>query len=525
MLSNLKLRTKLFAGFALVLILSTISTMSAIRYMQEMVEHTEDMFQRAHMAVAHALSTESKIIKMSREVKDLVLAEKDDEFEAHVAMVYQLEEEVLAGFEALYACFTGDQTLLDEALAAFEKWGPIRKDTIELKQMGYANAASEATRRRGTPQVMLIEGFINQIVEAAEAQAEASRQQVMVKADNAVTVTVAVLVIAYAVALIAAFYITGTITRPVMRLLSLAQEIAEGNLAGSTSLRWGRDEVGRLGQALSAMRDGLQEMVRSVTDSVGLVNSSAEQMSAGTEEVSASVAQLASTANEFASSVDRLNQVAQEMSDSARKTDELAGRGSEAIERTVAIMAEISNVVTVLSADIKNLGQHSEQIEEIVTIITGIAEQTNLLALNAAIEAARAGEQGRGFAVVADEVRKLAEQSAEAAGEITQLIYQISGSARESVERADAGTRKVEEGMAVVTDTGQTFAQIAEVISRLVRDIEQTAGAVQEMAAGSQEMGAMAEQQSSSVQQMASLAGQVADAAGEVDRQMRRFKL
>ena len=74
MLSNLKLRTKLFAGFALVLILSTISTMSAIRYMQEMVEHTEDMFQRAHMAVAHALSTESKIIKMSREVKDLVLA-------------------------------------------------------------------------------------------------------------------------------------------------------------------------------------------------------------------------------------------------------------------------------------------------------------------------------------------------------------------------------------------------------------------------------------------------------------------
>lgn len=188
-------------------------------------------------------------------------------------------------------------------------------------------------------------------------------------------------------------------------------------------------------------------------------------------------------------------------------------------------MSEISNVVTVLSTDIKDLGQQSEQIEEIVGIITGIAEQTNLLALNAAIEAARAGEQGRGFAVVADEVRKLAEQSAQAAGEITQLIQQIRSSARTSVERADAGTRRVEEGMTVVADTGQTFAEIADVISGLVGEIGETAGAVQEMAAGSEEIGAMAEQQSSSVQQMANLASQVADAAAEVNRQMKRFKL
>jgi methyl-accepting chemotaxis protein len=526
MFRNRKLRTKLFLGFALVLILSTVSTIAAIRYMRQIVENAEAMTYYAHTAVTRALSTESTIIKMSREVKDLVLAETQADLQAQKVKVDELEQEVLAGFEALRERFTGDPTLIDEAVQAFLDWQPIRADTISFKEQRYDNLAAEVTRRRGTPQVQLIEQYISRIVEEAEAQATEFERQVMADAEQAVRLTLVALVIAYGVAVVAAFYITGTITKPVKGLLALAQEIAEGNLAGSVAtMRWHNDEVGQLGQALFAMRDGLREMVQSVTDAVRVVTSSAEEMSAGTQEVSASVEELASTANQFAMSVDKLNQIAQEMTDSAKKTDTLATRGTDAIERTVSLMSEISNVVTVLSTDIKDLGQQSEQIEEIVGIITGIAEQTNLLALNAAIEAARAGEQGRGFAVVADEVRKLAEQSAQAAGEITQLIQQIRSSARASVERADAGTRRVEEGMTVVADTGQTFAEIADVISGLVGEIGETAGAVQEMAAGSEEMGAMAEQQSSSVQQMANLASQVADAAAEVNRQMKRFKL
>jgi len=122
MFRNRKLRTKLFLGFALVLILSTVSTIAAIRYMRQIVENAEAMTYYAHTAVTRALSTESTIIKMSREVKDLVLAETQADLQAQKVKVDELEQEVLAGFEALRERFTGDQTLIDEAVQAFLDW-------------------------------------------------------------------------------------------------------------------------------------------------------------------------------------------------------------------------------------------------------------------------------------------------------------------------------------------------------------------------------------------------------------------
>ena len=188
-------------------------------------------------------------------------------------------------------------------------------------------------------------------------------------------------------------------------------------------------------------------------------------------------------------------------------------------------MTEITEVVNALAREIRDLGRQSEEIGKIVTLITGIANQTNLLALNAAIEAARAGEQGRGFAVVADEVRELAEQSAKAAGEITHLIQQIKDTAQASVERTAMGTGKVKEGMEVAAHTGQVFAEIASVIESLAAEIGGVAATTQELAAGAEEMSATIEQQSASTEQMAASALEVAEAAETVDKQMGRFKL
>ncbi|NMB00370.1 MAG: hypothetical protein GX971_02440 [Firmicutes bacterium] len=273
------------------------------------------------------------------------------------------------------------------------------------------------------------------------------------------------------------------------------------------------------------MRLGLREMVSPVRDSVRIVRTSSEQMSAGAQETSASVEELASTANQFAVAIDRMSHNTQGISDSAAKTNELSNQGSTDIEQTVQAMAEINEVVTALAVEIKDLGRQSEEIGQIVSLITGIANQTNLLALNAAIEAARAGEQGRGFAVVAEEVRELAEQSAKAAGEITQLIQRIKDSVQASVERTELGTSKVKAGMEVVGHTGKMFAEIADIIESLTEDIGDVAAASEELAAGAEEMGATTEQQSASAQQMAASAVEVAQAAETVDQQMQRFKL
>ncbi|NLJ79636.1 MAG: HAMP domain-containing protein, partial [Firmicutes bacterium] len=327
------------------------------------------------------------------------------------------------------------------------------------------------------------------------------------------------------VGILVAVVITRGITGPVSRLLSFTQEIAGGNLAVAAVDYQSRDEIGVLTNALNQMQANLKEMVSAVTDAVSGVSSSSQQMSSGAQETSASVEELASTANEFASAVDQLSSNAQDMSNSASQTENLAEEGAGEIERTIRTMSDINDVVSALASEIRNLGRQSEEIGQIVTLITGIADQTNLLALNAAIEAARAGEQGRGFAVVAEEVRKLAEQSARAAGEITELIHQIRDSAQNSVQRTDEGAARVQEGMDVVAHTGKMFGEIHNIIEDLVHKIGEVASASQELAAGAEEMGATTEQQSASTQQMAAAAVEVAEGAEAVNRQMQRFKL
>ena len=329
----------------------------------------------------------------------------------------------------------------------------------------------------------------------------------------------------YIVGISATIAITLSITRPVASLLSFTEAIAGGDLSQEDVDYKSRDEIGVLTGALNSMRNSLLDMVRTVGESVDVVNDSSDQMSAAAQETSASVEELASTANQFASSVDGLSANAQQMAGSAQTTSELSQKGSVEIEHTVNTMAEINELVNALAADIRDLGRQSEEIGQIVTLITGIADQTNLLALNAAIEAARAGEQGRGFAVVAEEVRKLAEQSAAAAGEITQLIHQIRDSAQNSVKRTELGAEKVEEGMNVVNTTGSMFAEIASIIEQLVEEIGEVASATQELAAGAEEMGATTEEQSAATEQMAASAVEVSQAANEVQKEMGWFKI
>ena len=209
----------------------------------------------------------------------------------------------------------------------------------------------------------------------------------------------------------------------------------------------------------------------------------------------------------------------------AESTNELSAKGVDEIKYTIRTMGEIDEVVHSLADSIRVLGTHSEEIGSIVTLITGIADQTNLLALNAAIEAARAGEQGRGFAVVADEVRNLADQSAKAAGQITDLVAVIRTATFNSVKHADLGMAKVKEGMDVVTNTGQMFGEISSIISDLVSEIAAVAASSHELAGGAEEMGVTTEQQSASMQQMASSTTELVQAATIVKQEMSRFKL
>lgn len=525
MFRNLKLSMKLSLGFAVVLVISTVVTVIAVWYMDEIANSTEVLYSHPYTVHTSALKIQRDIFSIEQEMKDMVFLGDTSTVQERADVVEQLEEGVYQELALLYERFRGEKTVLDTTKEAFDEWKPIRDEIIRLQRTGRQAEAAELTRQSSEKQLSLIEEAIEEIVDLAQDSALSFYHTARKDADDAQKLVIGLLVLTYIVAITAAYIITKGITRPIGQLVSFSEEISLGNLTVDALDYTSKDEIGMLTKALKEMQAELREITCSVVDSADSVSAASQEMSSAAQETSASVQELASTGNQFAGAVDKMSQDSQEMSELADKTNKLADQGLAEIEEIVNTMEEINGVVTNLAKDIRELDRQSEEIGQIVTLITGIADQTNLLALNAAIEAARAGEQGRGFAVVAEEVRKLAEQSGEAAGEITQLIHRIRESAANSVNQADVGTNKVNEGMEVVTQSGKMFNQINEVIEALVKDIGDIASAGQELAAGAEEMSATTEQQAASVEQIAAAAEQVAKAAEVMHDKMSRFKI
>ncbi len=525
MLRNLRLGNKLGIGFVLVLVLTASITGIGLFYLNRVADSTKQMYEHPYAIQLEISKMENYIVGIDRAVTAILGTRDVSVMEGHAEHIAELEAQIMASFDLICQRFLGDRELLEETRAAILDWQEIREELLGQQKRGFIIPARQINETQNLPQVALVEGLVQQVQKYAEESAALFNEEATRDAQLAITIFLSLMAGVIVVGVVAAFSITRSITIPVAKLIGFAEEISQGNLGATAVDYQGRDEVGILTNTLNQMRSNLQQMALAVTEAVAIVSASSQEMSTGSHETSVAVEELARTANQFAGAVDRLSSNAQDMSSSAAKTSELSQQGAVEIERTIRTMTEINEVVGDLAADIRDFGQQSEEIGQIVTLITGIADQTNLLALNAAIEAARAGEQGRGFAVVAEEVRKLAEQSSRAAGEITELIHQVRDSARRSVQNAAEGGSKVQQGMEVVARSGEMFGEITDIIAILVQEIGEVASATQELAAGAEEMGATTEQQSASVHQMASTALEVSRAATLLDEQIRQFKL
>lgn len=323
------------------------------------------------------------------------------------------------------------------------------------------------------------------------------------KGSNSILMTIIItLAVSTLVGIVVIILFSRHLGNPIQLIAQNLKKIADQDLSVKNIKIKNKDELGDLANGLNTMTANLKEVLNSVSNSAQQVaatseelTASSEQTSRASEEITESIQQISSgqesqlfgmqeaknSVSQISSSITEITTNIKELNELSIETSKVSDSGNEVILQTVEQMNQINNQSTATTEAMLVLERKSQEIGEIINVITGIAEQTNLLALNAAIEAARAGEHGKGFAVVADEVRKLAEESGNAAKNISSLISEIQDNTKHTVQTANEGKLAIESGMKYVSNAGKTFEKISDDINLINNKLSFISGEIQEI--------------------------------------------
>ena len=346
------------------------------------------------------------------------------------------------------------------------------------------------------------------------------------------TELVLMLIISTISVILFAVFFAKMLVKPIRLIIDRIKDIAqgEGDLTKRVDQNRG-DEIGELGKWFNAFVAKIHDVIAEVSDATREVAAAAteiaassDEMAAGMSEQSSQVMQISSAIEEMSASVVEVARKSSEAASNASESGQVAQKGGEVVNETIAGMNAISDAVTAGAASVTELGKRGEQIGEIIEVINDIADQTNLLALNAAIEAARAGEHGRGFAVVADEVRKLADRTTKATEEIAESIKAIQSETGEAVQRMNGGTDQVDKGVERATEAGRSLQQIVSGAQEVASMIQSIAAAAEEQSAASEEVSRSVDAVSAVTRQATEGASQAAQAAGQLSTKAEQLQ-
>ncbi|TGN39324.1 methyl-accepting chemotaxis protein [Marinobacter confluentis] len=355
---------------------------------------------------------------------------------------------------------------------------------------------------------------------------------------NAITTLLAITAVAILLAIAIAWLLTRSITGPVNETVEIANKVASGDLTVRVKTDRG-DEFGQLQSAFATMVTNLGELVREINTGASSIASSSEELSTVTNQTSQGVAeqqsqtdQVATAMNEMVATVNDVAKSAEAAFQAANHASEKSGHGEKAVKETLTFVADLNKQNANVTKQLNGLQAETNNIGTVLDVIKSVAEQTNLLALNAAIEAARAGEQGRGFAVVADEVRSLAQRTQSSATEIETLISNLVSSAESSVASMETGNKLAAQTLERAETAGTAIQEMAEAVEEIRQYNSQIATAAEQQTSVAEDINQnitqirdVGDQSAASAEQVSSASEELARLAEGLSNQIARFRI
>ncbi len=543
MFANLSMSQKLYAGFGLVLLVIVglvLSTWRGFDQVDSTVKkniHTYNVINESASLLASLINIETGMRGFALTGREQFLAPLtagESSFQTHFAQLRQLTRDNPA-----------QQRRLDQLQALHDQW--LREDidsSVELRRQVSSGARGldavveqiAAGRDKAKMDAM------RQLLDDIRGEESALLEQRTVAMNSAKSMSLTILLLGGLLATVlsvgVAFAMSRSIAGRLQQVVEVARRVADGRLDSKIE-QAGRDEIGVLLEAFITMQDRLREMIGQIRSgaeqlvaSAQNISSASTQLSVSTQEQSHAASSMAATVEELTVSINHVADNANEAHGLSSESGRQSAEGGTVIQSTLSSMQRIADTVQGAAAQIAELGQHSDQISSIVNVIKEIADQTNLLALNAAIEAARAGEQGRGFAVVADEVRLLAQRTANSTQEITEMIKKIQTGTRNAVGNMEVGVQQVSSGVEQANQAGDAIVTIRAASERVVGVVDQISLALREQTVASQDVARnveriaqMSMQNSEAVADTARTARDLQQLALSLERQVDYFKL
>lgn len=539
-MNKLTIKTKLIAVFTIIILLFCLALGLALNGMQSSNSAYEQYFEKNQVLLTQLQEMYADGLLSGIALRNLVL--KPD-----LKKPYKVTPAAIQRFDETYQNIKTNAKDKPELLAdlelmnkAWEKSKQAKLNVLSLMKEGKQEAAVEVLIKQEHPNWRKVRVAIQKIVKAEGEKIRIIREQIENDSHHTLTMALVIALLAIVIGASIAVLIVLTIKRSFQNITMSLEDIAMGE--GDLTQRLdesGNDEVSELSAAFNKFITRIHEMVSHVSSSTSKLSESSESMSTISESTLKGVSlqqseteQAATAMNEMTSTVQEVARNASEASLAASQADEETHQGNKVVGDVLSAIRELADEVSNSAQTIEVLNNDSENIGSVLVVIRGIAEQTNLLALNAAIEAARAGEQGRGFAVVADEVRTLASRTQESTQEIHDMIERLQAGAKSAVEAMERGQVKADSTLQHAEQAREVLAHITAAVSKIVDMNTQIATAAEEQSSVAEEINRnvvnvndIANNTSEDAQKIAEASQELSVLSSDLDNLVSSFKL